>query len=345
MAAKVEVIDIKQEAEWIKRLKQVSAYDFYHTFSYHNYYNKEVDKAVLFCFEEDEYSIYFPLIIRHTGFNDYYDVTSVYGYPGPLSSHIEIPKKITLSFSTALTKYFIQNNIVSAFSRLHPSLKNEVLLDSIGELLSLSETVHIDLSLPTDSQRKGYRKGVKSDISKLNRENYLVIEDKEKKYVEEFITIYNENMVRVGAREDYFFSKAYYEMIFNSPDINSKLYFVVKENIKVAAAIFIFTGKIIQYHLSATKEEYLRNSPVRLLIDYVRLYGSQNGYLELHLGGGVGSTEDSLFKFKAGFSNSRQQFKVWRYIVNPTIYDQLVKMHNPDPNSNYFPLYRAPKQD
>ncbi len=190
-------------------------------------------------------------------------------------------------------------------------------------------------------QRQEYRRDVKSRLNKLIREGYSILEGTDKAFVDEFIEIYNENMLRVEAKDEYFFDRSYYNMIFNSPDINSKLYFVIKDNVKVAASIFVFTDKIIQYHLSATRSEYLKNSPVRLLIDYIRIYGTNNGYKELHLGGGLGSTEDSLFNFKAGFSNERHQFKVWKYIVDQEAYDSFVKERNVNIDSGFFPLYRV----
>lgn len=342
METNLKVIGIDRQQQWESEMGLISARDFYHSFSYNAYYSKKNEIPVLFCFRQAGYTIIFPLILRETAHNGYFDITSVYGYAGPLCSHSVIPVDVVTKFTESLNQYYLDNNVVSAFCRLHPSFKNESLLEGIGEVLPLSETVFIDLTVPLDVQKRQFRKGVKSDLSKLCREGYSVFEDTGKQHIGEFVEIYNENMVRVGARPDYFFDDAYYNMIFNSPDIDSKLFFVVKDNVKVAASIFVFTGDIIQYHLSGTRGDYLKNSPVRLIIDHVRIYGTENGYKELHLGGGVGSSEDSLFKFKAGFSDCRHQFKVWRHIVNPIIYNQLVKEHNPHPNSTYFPLYRSP---
>ena len=68
----------------------------------------------------------------------------------------------------------------------------------------------------------------------------------------------------------------------------------------------------------------------------------------MHLGGGVGSVQDSLFHFKAGFSKIRNDFLTWQFIVQPAVYDLLVneKLRNNlsssdrDSNSFYFPYIR-----
>jgi len=97
----------------------------------------------------------------------------------------------------------------------------------------------------------------------------------------------------------------------------------------------------MQYHLAGTKEEYSKDTPMKLIIDEARLYGNQNRLKFLHLGGGLnGSDDDSLFRFKSGFSKKKSQFRTWEYIVNETIYKELVSKNGVS-NSTFFPLYRA----
>ena len=98
----------------------------------------------------------------------------------------------------------------------------------------------------------------------------------------------------------------------------------------------------MQYHLAGTDSNFAKLTPMKLIIDEARLIGNNLNVKYLNLGGGVsGSDQDSLFKFKSGFSNINYKFKVWRYIVNENIYNDLVKKSNTDLNSNFFPLYRS----
>jgi hypothetical protein len=62
------------------------------------------------------------------------------------------------------------------------------------------------------------------------------------------------------------------------------------------------------------------------------------------LGGGVGgSDDDSLFRFKSGFSDSHFVFRIWKFIANESIYSELVenKKKLKELNNNFFPLYRG----
>ena len=76
------------------------------------------------------------------------------------------------------------------------------------------------------------------------------------------------------------------------------------------------------------------------------MWGSENGFKTLHLGGGLGSGNDNLYKFKAAFNrNSGLQFSIGKQIFNQDLYDKLVDLRlQKDPNFNveskFFPLYR-----
>ena len=103
----------------------------------------------------------------------------------------------------------------------------------------------------------------------------------------------------------------------------------------------IKTDSIIQYHISGTRDKYLHLTPIRVLIDEMRIRGTEQGYKYFNLGGGLGSSEDSLFNFKASFSKDFKDFKIWKYVVNQSLYENLVKQYSDlNGNQEFFPLYR-----
>jgi hypothetical protein len=79
-----------------------------------------------------------------------------------------------------------------------------------------------------------------------------------------------------------------------------------------------------------------------LVWDSIRIEAIEKNEKWLHLGGGAGGNDDSLFQFKAQFSDLRFIFKTWRYVHNKETYTQLVSEKHPDiiPKSSFFPLYR-----
>ena len=78
-----------------------------------------------------------------------------------------------------------------------------------------------------------------------------------------------------------------------------------------------------------------------MLIDEMRILGTRNSSKYLNLGGGLGSSRDSLFRFKSSFSNNFKDFKVWNFIVDQKIYDHLVQTYSVQKNhDDFFPKYR-----
>jgi lipid II:glycine glycyltransferase (peptidoglycan interpeptide bridge formation enzyme) len=157
-------------------------------------------------------------------------------------------------------------------------------------------------------------------------------------------------MRRVQAQNLYFFSEEYFEHLMSESEGNVELFVTLAEGQVVSAALFLVCNDIVQYHLAGTRQEWTKLAPMKLIIDTVRQWAVAQGKGVFHLGGGVGSQEDSLFAFKAGFSPHRHTFSVWQWIPLPEIYAQICTSHiywqkqqGLKPKSlDFFPAYRVP---
>ena len=56
-----------------------------------------------------------------------------------------------------------------------------------------------------------------------------------------------------------------------------------------------------------------------------------------------GSSEDSLFNFKRGFSDTLFNFRGWQLIVDQSKYSYLIELFRIDKQNkvDYFPIYRV----
>src|SRR5262245_25106188 len=144
---------------------------------------------------------------------EWWDATSVYGYAGPIASHLDIPAGILASFRAKLHDYLQEAHVVAVFSRLHPLIPQKALLTGLGTYRPVNHTVSIDLTLPLDVQRARYRKNHKYGINKLKRLGITCFQDQNKMYMNEFIDIYYETMRRVNASSMYFFERMYFEKL------------------------------------------------------------------------------------------------------------------------------------
>jgi hypothetical protein len=338
-----EIITLGQKEEWMSYLSKAENYDFYHTWQY-NSIEKDGD-PFLFLFKNDDDFIAFPLIKRRINDSDLFDLTSAYGYVGPIGNRIfsitdhEFLNGLRLAFK----KFMDDEHIVSVFSRLHPIITQQLIIAGLGGVFPNGETVTIDLSIPIEEQRKNYRKDHSNAINTLREKGFYVKSAVDKEGVKAFITIYHENMRRVKATSDYFFDEDYFNNLLQASEFSTHMLLVYFKDKPVAGGVFTFTNDIIQVHLLSTLTKYLYYSPVKMLIDDISLIGRKLNMKHLHLGGGVGGKNDSLFAWKSGFSNLCLNFETWRYINDQDKYNELVKQAVPEDfidQTDFFPLYR-----
>ncbi len=336
------IVLITEKDRWNSYIKKSFIYDFYHTW----YYNS-LDKSgepFLFIHEIDSAFVAIPLIKRAIDKSEYFDCTSVYGYSGPISNmpFRSLTKDLIEGFKEAFLNFMRSENIVSVFSRLHPIINQEILLECLGGIYNNGKTVVVDLTLPIEEQRHRYRKAIRQKVNQLRRRGYVVREATTDEEVSSFVKIYNENMVKVNASSYYFFDDEYFFRLLRADDFESKLILAYYNDEITSGGLVTLSNNIMQFHLAATSNNYLKEGPMKLLFDEACLIGRNLGMEFLHLGGGVGGKEDSLYNFKTGFSDVHLNFTTWRFIANLSVYNSLVEQRSKEkPLGTRFPLYRS----
>jgi hypothetical protein len=355
-----KLITVDDQNQWIDALESCGKYDTYHLPEYHLLAKDQKEGTpFLFCFQDTGYFAAFPFLLRQISDvqglegSQFCDVTSVYGYPGIVTniqnSSINA-KNFRNDFQKTLLHIFHDKQVIAFFTRQNPLFQTSWLFHEMGDIQAMGKTVAIDLSQSSYMQDKNLSINHKRDIRKAKESNIFVYEDKEFKRLDDFILMYNETMKRNSALEYYFFPKSYYNELKRLLDSKIKLFIAEKDGIPISAAMFLVTGKIIHYHLSGTPERYLRYSGLKIILYEVQRWGASHGYKWLHLGGGLGATEDSLFRFKSGFSKLKFSFEIIKAIIEPQIYNEMVVQKNlwiessghEKKDDNYFPTYRAP---
>ena len=335
----IEVID--NEKDWKQVLLSCDSYDFYHTYDYHLISKKEDELPILITYRENDKTIAIPFLKRTIDNTAFFDLTSVYGYAGPIYKNIDASFNNDL-FRTELEQVFSELSIVSVFSRLHPYLKKQsIVLNNLGQTPTLGKVVNINLTLPLDEQRMQYGKSTKNRTNKCRRLCNVVLA-KTDEQINSFIDVYYENMDRLSANKDYYFSRKYFFDFLKCTDFETDILLVQLEETGevIAGSMFVKTNDIVQFHLSGTRNSALNLAPANLFLDEMRVKATEQDYKIFNLGGGVGSKEDSLFKFKSSFSKEHHEFKVWKHIVNNNKYLELIGDKEIDVNEQFFPLYR-----
>ena len=352
----LDIIRTSNDTDWMSVLVQSVQHDFHHLPSYHRIAEQRGEgTAFLFTYREGRYLIALPLLLRPVDEEDpagWRDATSVYGYGGPIASHELIPEQVVRNFHASLGKELVDRRVVTVFSRLHPLIAQEGLLVGLGETRPVGQTVSVDLTLPLEDQWAGYSKKCRRIIDKARQAGVVCIHDQERSYRREWVEIYHETMLRVDAPSSYFYDEEYFDLLADELGAVLQLFVAIVDGSVAAAGLYTSCDGIVQAHLGAMRREYMKISPTRLLDDTARLWAHESGARVFHLGGGVGGQEDSLFRYKAGFSDRRHRFATWRWIVNAEIYRELCerRQHRDQRQASsvatgdYFPGYRRPTE-
>nr|WP_299172516.1 GNAT family N-acetyltransferase [uncultured Allomuricauda sp.] len=334
----IEVIEEKEA--WNHFVSAFEDSDFYHTFDYHMI-AKDDGRPVILKYTKGSICIGLPLLIRQIPDSTFYDATSVYGYPGPLSKNIEANFD-SQKYAEELLDYFSKNKIISVFSRLNPfvPLQHEV-LESIGSIEKKGVVVSIDLKKDVVQQRKEFGRRLKGQLNKIKRYCYVKKASNDREF-QEFKNLYQENMDRVNAKPMYYFDDDYFKVLTKSNSFNTHTLLTKNKETDetIGASMFIYKNSTVHYHLSGTKSNSLPLMPIKLLIDEMRIRANELGLRYFNLGGGVAGANDSLLQFKLSFSKNMVDFYVWKLIVDPLAYQKLISESRIPKTTDFFPLYR-----
>lgn len=296
--------------------------DIYFTAEYHALYERILgSRAELFVYREEDMVGVYPYLKTEIK-RDYldipfYDIETVYGYGGPLvSSDTEFVSR----FEQAFVEYCKESNIVAEFVRFHPILRNENIFKGIN-VLHNRITVSVDLSVSEDDIWNNQLSSGNRNVIRKCIKNGLYVEKTDD--YRPFHIIYNETMQRVGAESFYYFDE---NMIRSMAEEKNYTFLVCKKDDEIlAAAIFMGYGPYYHYHLSGSHRDAMKFNPNNLLLWEAIKYGKQQGHKIMHLGGGLSdSKEDNLYKFKAHFSKTCNDFFIGKRIHNNDVYEKLI---------------------
>ncbi len=289
-----------------------------------------------------------PLIVRdlpeELGAAGWRDATSPYGYAGPIVSPGTTPVELA-GLLAAFRAAGAAAGLVSAFIRLHPLLPlPPAALGVVGTVRGRGPVVVVDLARPPAEIWADTRENHRTGIRKLERRGYRAALD-DWAHFPDFVQVYEATMRRVAASPFYFFGPAYYDALRARLGGRLHLCTILAPDGRVACAgLFFEEAGIVQYHLGGTADEFLSVAPSKLMFDVVRRWARDRDNRVLHLGGGAGGREDSLFHCKAGFSPLRAEFRSLEVIFDAERYRLLVERCGTEEGdeAGYFPAYRAP---
>ena len=345
----LSVYDLSKSEEWDGVVRTFQNYDVYYLSGYTRAFKENGDGEPLLFFFEDKNVRGINVVMKRDISDEerfcdklekgkYFDLVTPYGYGGWL---VEGDGDIS-PMMAAYEKWCFKNQIVSEFVRFHPMLHNEKGLEDFYEVIGLGGTIAMDLSSP-ETVWANLECKTRNKIRKAKKNGLQVYRAQNSEIYKVFKEIYDRTMDKDQADDYYYFSEEFYKSILTDLKNQAQVFYVQAEDGEVAAAtIIIGANGFLNYHLSGSRYEYQHLGPTNLMLHEVALWGFENGYKSLHMGGGVGSKEDSLYAFKKAFYRGEpKRYYIGKKILNHDIYEKLTEMCEEIKNPSFFPKYRG----
>ena len=352
------------DAAWEEWLSAVPR-DVYHTAGYHAFsHGSGEGEPYLIVAGDRRCGLAWPYLLRRVSEVDDLaasnatDVTSVYGYSGPLAWGCAPGDPFLAKAWSEVVAVWRDQGAVSAFTRFHPLLGNASLMSGLrcppddksqpDPVATIGRTVSLDLTVGEEIARAGYSESVRRQIRNYRQAGLTTTHDDNWTDIGAFSHLYHETMTRNDAADYYFFDVADFWRLREALDGKVHLLVTRLGDVVGAAGLFTEYDGIVQEHLVATNHALAHISPYKVLVDDTYAWAKKRGNTVFHLGGGRGAHEDSLFEFKRRFSRRLHPFYTGRWILDRAACRDLVEMRRSaatgggilDPG--YFPRYRAP---
>ena len=341
------VYSLDQADQWDAIVRTFKEYDTYWLSGYVKAFKIHGDGEPLLFYFEDEGIRAINVVMKRDVAKDerftgkipegqYFDFATPYGYGGWI-----IEGENTEILLNTYCRWLEKNNIICEFVRFHPMIKNHDAVKGFYEVIQLGEVVHMELSSPHDIWNNIISKN-RNMIRKATKNGVDIFNGRFPEIYEKFRVIYNCTMDKDNADGYYYFSPEFYKSILEDLPYNSQVFWAEKDGQVISASIILAANGRMNYHLSGSIRDFSSLAPTNLLLYKAACWGFANGYRTFYLGGGVGSGEDSLFKFKRAFyKGALNRFFIGKRIYNHEKYEELLGLRDTIINPGFFPKYRG----
>ncbi len=303
--------------------------------------------------KEEQPIIVMPFYVRDIVINNeltaYKDVTSPYGYSGPLFNNQQVEVSDIRDFWTQVDVWYRKKNIISEFIRFSLT-DNHV--QYTGKIIESLQNVKGNIIADKEQQwaefkskvRNNYRKSIKQGLELKVFESPI-----DQHIIKDFYDIYIQTMRRHNAHSQYFHYIDYFEKFIKNNPESAVIAMVYKDDMPISTELILLGDTTLYSYLGGTLSDYFFTRPNDFLKIEMMNWARVKGYKHYILGGGR-ENNDSLYNYKKSFFPNDEDVTYYtgRKIINAKVYESLVEKTNSDEvvismdegANKYFPLYR-----
>lgn len=310
------------------------------------YETKESGQAETFTYKSDKGRVDHVYIKREIPINlgrgACYDITTPYGYGGPVIVYGEESEGLMDDYYQAFHEYCKEQHIVSEFVRFHLFESSKVRDQYYGEVSLIGSHIVRPLSTPLDLNMSS---DVRRSLKKADKLGLTIHIDTTGKHIDQFFDIYYEMLRRNQASSYYHFDRMFFDDLHK--ELSGRFVYVSAEleGKTISSRLVILGDKYSFGFLGGTLKDYFYTQATTVVDYYILNFLKEKGCSYFSFGGGI-QENDGIYKYKRKFSkNGDQPFYVGKKIHLPDLYDELVNQysstHPIHKDTSFFPLYRA----
>lgn len=343
MSGDYRVLGLEDQAEWLGLLERLPAPDVHFKPGYLQLFREGEPR--LFVYTKGAQTVIYPFLLRPvhgvpgiTGEESFYDITSPYGYGGPLYPP-GASRQLVHDFYACFRQYCRENNIITEFIRFHPLLDNHEMMTGLVDVVRNSTVVFVDLTQSPGAIWSGYDRSNRKNINKARRENVSVVIESSPAHFADFMAIYRQTLDRNNADSFYYFPLDFFERVHRLLPGHFVYAHARLDGRIVASELLVYNRHYIHSFLGGTLAEYFIYRPNNLLKHEIINWAKQKGIKYFVLGGGR-SDNDGIFRYKSTFSRERRGYYIGKKVHNGEILARLTGSMSPVGKEGFFPPYR-----
>lgn len=291
---------------------------------------------------------YLKSIVVDNKVTDYFDLSSPYGYTGPVFSSGTTESDV-LEFWRVVDQWYLDNNVITEFIRFNLSGNQELYSGNVfSTMLNIKGKI-----IDEDNQWTSFDHKVRKNVNRAKRENLtskIFFNEIDEDAISDFHNIYIQTMERTNAKDQFFYTLEQFKMFINNNRNNAAICTIYFEENPISSELLLVSDDAIFSFLGGTNELYFDKRPNDFLKVEALNWARKQGKKYYVLGGGYGF-EDGIFKYKKSFfPNDVVNYYTGRKILNKNVYNKLVEKRNAvrigagqsvlDYNDDsFFPLY------
>lgn len=341
----LKILKPRDHSLWDKYLNQLEDNVMWRKNYYQIYdYEGEPQAAV---YEDERGFVFYPYLVRHI-LGEYFDITSAYGYGGPIINALDVHKEsLFIEFRRLFTQYCKNNHIITEFVRYQPLLTDIKLIEKFTTVERKVANYYLDLEKYSSEEEllPSYKKNCRYMIRKAINNQVIIREDQTGHQLDSFVDIYHHTMERRHAKDFYYFDKSFFERIVNLLKDNFVFFFAEYNKQIIAAELMIYDQGCAYPFLGGGLSEYFHLGSNNLLTHQSIIWAKKKGIKKYLLGGSVCSN-DGVISFKKSFAHEESQqvdYYVGKHTFDEEVYKMLVNRRDFPSDSiavDYYPLYR-----